>query len=233
MDIAIPDESYELFYNYYILLAEENARQNICADVSAPDVIERVILDSLAPLSVPGLIPRDARVADIGSGAGLPGIPLAIARGDAAFVLIESQAKRADFLRRAVDALGLAATVENTRAETYAKTARASIDTVVCRAVSSLAVLMEYAAPLLVIGGALIAYKGPNVADETEAAVCAAEILGMSVENYINVTIPNADWSHGLAIARQISACPAKFPRREGMAEKNQRVNGIRHNLVF
>ena len=219
MGIALPIGAAERFLKYDEALRRENARQNLTRDLYEPDYIERLYLDSLAPLAVPGLIPERARVADVGSGAGLPGIPLSIARPDISVTLIEAIGKRAAFLQETARTIG-GWQVSNTRAEDFAREHRGQFDVVVCRAVAPLAVLIEYAAPLLSAGGILAAYKGPGAAGEVREAGRAADEVGAAWHGIIPIKVPGTDWNHTLAIAEQIRECPAKYPRRAGAAEK-------------
>lgn len=115
-----------------------------------------------------GLLPDGARVMDVGSGAGLPGLPLAILRPDLEFTLVESLLRRATFLEQAVDELGLGdrVTVVRGRAEEQAGT----VDIVTCRAVAPLEKLLRWTAPLFLPHGRLVALKGATAADDVAAA---------------------------------------------------------------
>jgi 16S rRNA (guanine527-N7)-methyltransferase len=157
---------------------------------------------------------------DLGSGAGVPGLPLALALPDAHLTLVDSLERKGAFLRRAVHVTGAGnADVVVDRAETWSA-GRNRHDAVLVRAVAPLAVLAEYAAPLLRVGGSLVAWKGqPDVAEEEDAAAAAA-ILGLVLDE----RRPVAPWPdaqrRSLYVFRKVAPTPAAYPRRPGMARK-------------
>jgi 16S rRNA (guanine527-N7)-methyltransferase len=163
---------------YVRLLLEANARLNLTRVVE-PDAVARLhLLDSLAvcPL-VPAAV---GQALDLGSGGGVPGIVLAIARPGVHWTLVDSVRKKADALRSFVEALGLAnVEVLADRAELLGRGPnRESFDLVTARACAALPVLAEYGLPLLRVGGTLIAWKGPISADELWAGAAASKLLG-------------------------------------------------------
>jgi 16S rRNA (guanine527-N7)-methyltransferase len=194
------------------------------ADASAPTSVhdrreaERVhIADSLAGLEVPAV--RDAaRIADIGSGAGLPGLVLAIARPEAEVVLAESVGKKCAWLERTVERLGL----ENVRVACarVEELDVAPFDVVTARALAALPVLCEYAAPLLREGGALVAWKGAVDAREEADGLHAAGVLGLAREEVRGVEPYPGSERRTLHIFRKVGPTPAGYPRRPGMAAK-------------
>jgi 16S rRNA (guanine527-N7)-methyltransferase len=162
--------------------------------------------------------------ADIGSGGGFPGIPLALCREKTRFTLIDSMAKRCDFLNYCAEELCLNNTlIINSRAEKLARgEKRESFDLAFARALSSLPALLEYSLPLLKTGGILLAMKGDKSKTEEEALLCrnALSILGgeyLGSEKYV---LPFSALRRSLAVFKKVSPCPEKYPRREGMAEK-------------
>jgi 16S rRNA (guanine527-N7)-methyltransferase len=175
------------------------------------------LADSLAGLAVPAL--RAAhRVADIGSGAGLPGLPLALALPGARVVLVESQQRKCAFLRRAIDALGLSnAEVACARVEDLP---HPRFDAVTARALASLPVLCEYAAPLLVEGGVLVAWKGAVDPVEDADGIAAASALGLEREEVRPVEPYEGSERRTLHVLRKIAPTPPGYPRRPGMAAK-------------
>ena len=175
------------------------------------------LADSLAGLAVPAL--RAAhRIADIGSGAGLPGLPLALALPGARVVLVESQRRKCAFLHRAVEALGLTnAEVACARVEELPP---ATCDVVTARALASLAVLCEYAAPLLVEGGVLVAWKGAVDAVEDADGLAAAAALGLERAEVRAVEPYEGSERRTLHVLRKIAPTPPGYPRRPGMAVK-------------
>lgn len=176
------------------------------------------VADSLTGLT---LLPvRDAgRIADLGAGAGFPGLVLAIALPDAEVVLVESVGKKAGFIEETATALGLSnVAVVTDRAESWAA-GLGTCDVVTARALAPLDALLEYAAPLLRTGGALVAWKGRRVPDEEGAAAIAAGILGMEPPEPVPVTGPGAAARH-LYLSRKVRPTPSGYPRRPGMARK-------------
>lgn len=183
-------------------------------------VIDEHLADSLVALEVEA-VRHAGTVADLGSGAGLPGLPLAIARPEAHVALVESAVRKCAFLSRTVDACGLAnAEVVHGRAEGVAVARRESFELVTARALAPLAVVAEYAAPLLAVGGALVAWRGRrDVAGERAAAAAGAE-LGLSLAEVRRVEpFAGAEHRH-LHVLVKASETPARFPRRPGMAVK-------------
>jgi 16S rRNA (guanine527-N7)-methyltransferase len=177
------------------------------------------VADSLAGLELP--IVRDAGVlADLGAGAGFPGLPLAIALPEATVALVEGNTRKCAFIRAGATAAGLVnVEVVAERAESWQAGIGRS-DVVTARALAPLAVLAEYAAPLLREGGALVAWKGRRDAEEERTAVAAAAELGMAVEEVRAVT-PYAGAEHRhLHVLRKIAPTPPRFPRRPGIARK-------------
>jgi 16S rRNA (guanine527-N7)-methyltransferase len=194
------------------------------ADPSAPTSVhdrrevESVhIADSLVGLEVPA-VGEAARIVDLGSGAGLPGLVLAIARPEAEVVLVESVGKKCAWLERTVSALGL----ENVRVVC----ARAEeleeepFDVVTARALASLSVLCEYAAPLLREGGSLVAWKGAVDAREDADGLHAANVLGLEREEVRAVEPYPGSQRRTLHVFRKVSPTPEGYPRRPGMAAK-------------
>jgi 16S rRNA (guanine527-N7)-methyltransferase len=185
------------------------------------------LADSLAGLAVPELADA-ARIADLGSGAGLPGIPIALARPAASVALVESLGRKADWLAAVVADLGLAR-VEVVRERAEAWTAGlGACDAVCARALAPLAVLCEYAAPLLREGGVLVAWKGAVDAAEAADGAAAAELLGLAAPVVVPVEPYPGSERRTLHVARKIAPTPGRFPRRPGMAAK--RPLGIRRS---
>lgn len=161
-----------------------------------------------------------ATIADLGSGAGVPGIPLAIARPEAAFFLVESSARKCAFLWRAVDACRISnATVVQARAESWSEGLR-ECDLVIARAVAPLPVVVEYAAPLLRIGGSLLAWRGRRDLPEEAASARAAAELGLQASEPERVhPYPDAEHRY-LHLMLKVKETPSGFPRRAGVARK-------------
>lgn len=201
------------------LLAEERASVSSVVD---PDRSWKVhVADSLTGLEIPDLA-KAARIADIGSGAGFPGLPLAVALPAAQLDLIESIGRKCEFIQRAVDTTGIAnAQVLNARSEDLATgDGRESYEAVTARAVGRLSTLAELASPLLKEGGVLVAWKGKRDPDEESQLANAASQLAMQPEQIRHVG-PYAGSKHRhLHVIRKVGVTPPKLPRRPGMAKK-------------
>ncbi len=171
-------QQHEKLSRYLDLLLEANTRMNLTriTDRAAAEV--QHIGDALTLL--PYLPPGAIRIADVGSGGGVPGIPLAVARPDATILLIESTKKKAAFLRQAIESLGLAnASVSEWRAEDVGHSNnRESFDVVIVRAVATMPWLAEWCLPLVKKGGKMLAMKGPKVADELPEAKKPIKLTG-------------------------------------------------------
>ncbi|HWW66663.1 MAG TPA: 16S rRNA (guanine(527)-N(7))-methyltransferase RsmG [Solirubrobacterales bacterium] len=203
------------------LLAEERASVSSITDDRAWKVH---VADSLTGLEIPEL--REAtKIADIGSGAGFPGLVLAVALPQTQVDLIESVGRKCDFMQRAIEAAGIPnARVINSRSEELASgEGRESYDAVSARAVGRLSTLAELASPLLRHGGVLVAWKGKRDPDEEAQLERAASQLAMHPERILHVG-PYAGSQHRhLHLIRKKGETPADLPRRPGIAKKRPR----------
>lgn len=165
---------------------------------------------------------RAARsLADLGSGAGVPGLPLAIAREDLEVSLVEAAGRKCAFLRGVVEDLGLTrVTVVHARAEAFAGQALSAFDLVTVRAVASLAVVAEYAAPLLKTGGSLVVWRGDRDPEAELEGERAALELGLTVSAPLAVSPYSRALHRHLHLMSKVGDTPARFPRRPGMAAK-------------
>ncbi len=223
IDVTLSAAQLELLARYLDLLLETNKQFNLTA-IKDPDAAwRRHIIDSLTLL--PGLadVEAQSRVIDVGSGGGLPGIPIAIARPDLSLTLLEATGKKARFLERCVAELPLAnATVLNLRAESAGRDIRhrEKYEVVVCRAVGPMAELLEYTLPLARVGGRLLAMKGPSVERELEVAGDALAILGAGELQVIEAYPAGVQGPVAEALIVSVSkdhATPREFPRAPGM----------------
>jgi 16S rRNA (guanine527-N7)-methyltransferase len=203
---------HDLLNRYLDLLLAANQTMNLTRITDRTAAELQHVSDSLTLL--PFLPAGEIKLADVGSGGGVPGIPLAIARPDAYVVLIESTQKKAKFLQRAVAELGLGNVgVSDQRAEDVARTGkRASFDVVTARAVATLDFLAEYCLPLVKIGGKMLAMKGPKVADELPGAQRTIRILGGG-EPVIHPVILDGTDRHVIVEIRKRTKTSDKFPR--------------------
>jgi 16S rRNA (guanine527-N7)-methyltransferase len=203
------------------LLAEERASVSSVVDRRAWKVH---VADSLTGLEV-GELREAERVADVGAGAGFPGLALAVALPDARVDLIESVGRKCDFMTRAIDAAGIAnATVLDTRSEDWASgDGRESYDVVSARAVGRLSTLAELASPLLKPNGLLIAWKGKRDEEEENQLARAAESLAMTPEQILDVGDRAGSQHRHLHTVRKSGPTPTDLPRRPGIAKKRPR----------
>lgn len=207
--------------HYADLIVEWNGRINLTAVTSTAEIWIKHFLDSLACLSV--YAPQQCRMIDIGSGAGLPGMVLALARPQWDVHLLESTNKKAEFLRLAADELKTAnVSVIADRAETTAHDGRlrASFDMVVARGVAPLRVLAEYCLPFLRVGGRFLAMKGPGYSQEMEEAGTALQKLGAVVIDTHSFTLPENMGARTLITLTKQRPTPDLYPRRPGLPGK-------------
>ena len=195
-------------------LADSDAPTTVHAPAQAVDVH---LADSLAGLVVSAL--RDARrIADLGSGAGLPGLALAVALPDATVTCVESASRKAAFIAATAELMGLdSVDVRPVRVEEWTG---GRCDAVCARAVAPLAVLVEYAAPVLAPGGSLVAWKGEVSEDERAAGAVAAGLVGLQERDVVQVHPFPAARHRWLHVYEKVAQTPGRFPRRPGMAVK-------------
>lgn len=206
----------ELLARHAELVRHANKSMNLTRITERDAMVQLHIADSLAFTPLIG-VPR-GRGIDVGTGAGYPGIPLSILGYDVD--LCESSKKKADFLRQAVNELGLSPAVLPLRAEELAIQAPAEADWVVFRAVSSLPSLVELASPLLKEAGHMIGLKGPLTAEELEAGCAAAGECGMTLITHEQYALPSGERRSVVVFSRTCRS-KVKLPRRPGMAQKH------------
>ena len=200
----------------------------IDADSEAPtavtdrrEAVDVHVADSLVALRL-DVVRRAGRVVDIGAGAGFPGLALAVALPEARLDLVESTARKAAFIERAIEVCRLSnARAVPQRAEQWAAgEGSGSYDLATARAVAPLATLIEYAAPLLVVGGALVAWKGSRDPGEEGPAMAAGKALGMEPRGVSPVQPFAGRRDRHLHVYEKVAATPPGYPRRPGRARK-------------
>ena len=209
---------------YHRLLCEWNARMNLTGDTDFAVALYRHYLDSLAPLRLEGLFAHGARVIDVGSGAGFPGLPLKIFCPKVHLTLMDSLNKRVNFLQTVVDELGLedvdcvhARAEEGARMKKY----REQYDLAVSRAVARLPILCEYCLPFVKRGGHFLALKGRAFAEEVEEAAKAIKVMGGSHTDVREVHLPGLDDKRAIITVTKTMPTPKAYPRKAGTPAKN------------
>lgn len=232
LGFEIPGEVLDRLEQYLDLILEANKTTNLTAIRHREQAWSRLIVDSLTPL--PGLPePLDdeslaaghssGKLVDIGTGAGLPGIPLAIARPDLEVTLIEATGKKINFLNHVIQSLGL----DNTKAvqervETLGRDPahRQRYDVAVSRAVGPMPVVLEYSLPLLRVGGAVLAMKGPKAERELEDSSDALMKLGAGEVAVIDAYPESFDNELVIVSVIKADATPKEYPRLPGVPKK-------------
>jgi 16S rRNA (guanine527-N7)-methyltransferase len=217
--ISLSDKDQAAFSTMLTELKAWNAHTNLTGIKEDTDIIKKHFIDSL---SVVQAIPKSTQnLIDIGTGAGFPGLVIAIVRPDIHITLLESVGKKVDYLNHIIQKLQLTNVVAlNARAEDIAHTPeyREHFDVAVSRAVAELRTLVEYALPLLKVKGILIAQKNAGT-EELDAALSAIKILGASVTNQIPISIPTLTERQLIVITKNTATLP-EYPRRSGQPTK-------------
>ncbi len=216
---ALDEAQLDALEKFYRLVVEVNRRMNLTAITEPHEFAIKHVIDSLSAWHEDNLRGVE-RVADIGTGAGFPAIPLKIFRPQLQFTLIDSLNKRVEFLRRVVAELALdGVTVIHGRAEDLARQEnfREQFDAVTARAVARLNVLAEYCLPFAKVGGTFVALKGKSFREELTEARAAIKILGGGKVFVREVHLPTLDDKRAVIYVDKLKPTPAKFPRREAL----------------
>jgi len=223
--LTLTTKHIETLETYYSEIIEWNQRFNLTAITDRNGVLVRHFLDSLSCLAV---IPRaelsaGARVIDVGTGAGFPGIPLKIVCPGMRLTLLEATGKKVMFLEHVLKVLGLRdIVVMKGRAEELGQDPehREQYDWAVARAVAEMPTLAEYLLPLVAVGGKVLAQKGEMAAAEVHKAETAIKTLGGHVQRLIPVELRGLTETRHLVVIDKVAATPAKYPRRPGIPSK-------------
>lgn len=222
LNIDCSDVQLQKMQQYYELLMNANQRINFTRIVDPQEVAVKHFADSLTLLRHQ-LLPGDCRLVDVGSGAGFPGVPLAILRPDIHFVLLDSLRKRTDFLQNAIEFLQLTnVRIVWARAEDAARMVnfREKFDVAVARAVAALPVLTEYCLPFVRVGGIFVAMKGPLGTIEVKQAEAAIRSLGGNIESVYPLSLPVLPDERQLIVIKKVTPTNRQFPRKAGIPEK-------------
>ncbi len=224
LGISLDEKQLAQFERHHSELVDWNSRVNLTTVTGWEEVQSRHYLDSLTVvLGLPERILESGRFADVGSGAGLPGIPLKIAFPRMTGVLIESVGKKARFLDHVVNALGLdGLEVQCRRAEDLAHDPayRETFDLVVSRAVSPAPAMAELTLPFCRKSGLSILHKTRSAQDEIEAAATAIAAMGGVTKSVIDVSVAGVSDSRTLVVLEKVADTPDRYPRRPGMPAK-------------
>ena len=214
------EEKRDIFEKFRLLLLEYNEKYNLTSILEEKEIYYKHFLDSALGAD---LFAQNARVAEVGSGAGFPSVVLKILRSDLQLDLFESIAKKCEFLKVVVDKLEFTNVhIYNLRAEESGKDKnfRERYDFVTARAVARMNTLCEYCMPLLKVGGKFIAYKSGNQ-EEIDEAETAIKTLGGKKEEVFSYSLPENYGARTLAVIKKIKPTPSRYPRGQGKERKN------------
>lgn len=220
IELKLNEKQKEQFYDYMNLLIEWNEKINLTAITDPKEIILKHFIDSI---SISKYIKENDYVADIGTGAGFPGIPLKIIRNDINIVLVDSLNKRIKFLEEVINKLGLT-NIEaiHKRAEEFGndKKYREKFDVATSRAVANLSTLSEYLIPLIKVNGKCLSMKGPGANEEINDAKNAIKVFGGTIANIYEFKLPDSDFDRTVIEIKKIKNTPSKYPRKAGTPAK-------------
>ena len=220
MNIILDDLKMERFYKYMNLLLEWNEKINLTAITDEREIIVKHFLDSL---TIEKYLDNIKNLADIGTGAGFPGIPIKIFNPNIKITLVDSLNKRVNFLNDIVKELKLEnVEVIHSRAEDLGKdkNCREKFDVVTSRAVANMSVLSEYLLPLVKIDGKCICMKGAEIEEELESAKYAIKLLGGRIEKVDNFELSDEHLKRNIVVIKKIDKSPSNYPRKAGIPAK-------------
>ncbi len=219
-DIVLSDEQVEKFDTYAKELVDYNQKVNLTAITQPDEIVIKHFADSLAFIKY-SEIKNFQSLADVGTGAGFPSMPVLIADNTLNVTVFDAVNKKLDFIRGLLNELGLNANVVHIRAEDAGKDKlyREKFDFVTARAVAQLRVLNEYCIPLVKVGGSFVSMKGSISAEEKQTGFSSFNVLGAKLYDDIVYNIHNGDERH-IIIAKKISQTSAKYPRNMAQISK-------------
>ena len=206
------ENQFDIFFNFLI---SENEKYNLTAITEENEVLVKHFLDSVLPYKE---IPQNAKVIDIGTGAGFPGVPLKILRPDIKLTLVDSLQKRVNFLQSLLSMLEIndVKTVHS-RAEDYVKTNRETFDIALSRAVAQIPTLSEYLLPYVKVGGKVLMYKGSNFEDEINQGKRAISTLGGKLDRVLQFKIEEIDIFRAIVIIKKQNSTNPLYPRGKNL----------------
>ena len=221
--LELTTEQYDQFITYMRLLQEWNEKINLTAILEDEEIIKKHFIDSIKAFKRDEF-KKNVNMIDVGTGAGFPGIPIAIMNPNINVTLLDSLNKRIKFLDIVISKLGLKnIKTIHSRAEDGARNnkLREKFDIATSRAVANMSVLSEYCLPYVKVGGKFIALKGPAVDQEIEESDVAIKTLGGELEQICEVKIEDTDLRHNLVVVKKIKECAKTYPRKAGTISKN------------
>ncbi len=218
--IELDGTALDRFDKYAEMLVETNKTLNLTAITEPDEIVSKHFADCLSLLREVD-IPKNASVADVGTGAGFPGVVILIARPDLKMTLMDSTKKRLTFVESVINELGLKANIVHIRAEEAGrnKAFREKFDFATARAVANMNVLSEYCIPLLKQGGTFAAMKGAKAAEELDSAKGAIKLLGGKAVSAKEFTVEDCGERTVICI-KKISQTPPKYPRASAQIAK-------------
>lgn len=220
INISLTEEMIEKFMKYYQLLIEWNGKMNLTAITEEKDVVIKHFIDSL---TIAQYIPQNAKLIDVGTGAGFPGIPVKIVRADVEIVLLDSLQKRVNFLNHVIEQCNFKnISAIHGRAEEFGQNLeyREQFDIATARAVANLATLSELCTPFLKVGGTFICMKA-DATEEMANAQTAVKELGMKQRKIDSFILPVLDDHRTIILYQKEKHTPKKYPRKAGTPAKN------------
>ena len=216
----INNDQLEMFYKYMKLLLEWNKKINLTAITDEDEIILKHFVDSITVLKY---INENDKIIDVGTGAGFPGIPIAIMMPNVKITLLDSLNKRINFLNEVIKELDLK-NVEtiHSRSEDCGKDIlyREKFDISIARAVAKLSTLSEYLLPFVKIGGKMICMKGSEIEEELKNAQYAIKVLGGKIISRDEFTLPESDLKRNIIIVKKEQYTPKMYPRKAGLPAK-------------
>lgn len=218
--ISLTEEKMSELFDFMRMLLKWNEKINLTAITNQNEIILKHFIDSF---TINGYILKNNKVIDVGTGAGFPGVPLAILRDDVSFVLIDSLQKRINFINEVITKLKLKNVIAiHTRAEELAQNIeyREKYDIVTSRAVANMSTLLEYMVPFVKKEGICVCMKGSNIEEELKNSERAISILGARLEKREEFYLSNKDNKRNIIVIRKISETPKIYPRKQGKPAK-------------
>lgn len=218
--IQLNEKQIEKFFKYMNLLLDWNKKINLTAITDMDDIILKHFIDSITILKY---INGENKIIDVGTGAGFPGIPIAVMKSDVEITLLDSLNKRILFLENLSKELDLRnVEIIHGRAEDFGKNtlSREKYDIAVSRAVANMSTLVEYLLPFVKVGGICICMKGSEIEKELESAKVAIKELGGKIEKIDKFKLPDSTMERNIIIIKKEKETLEKYPRKAGIPSR-------------